>query len=400
MSLYDASAEQALRIRRLLRDWAGEGFITDEQCQHMEQETACDLRTTNIFLRLLLLLFTLIIVGAAAGLFFAVIGSATSERGAGVCLLFFAAVAYAGAELAVSRFRLYRYGIEEGLVVCAAGFLCAGLQLAFLSGRGHASWDGIECVVPLAGAAFSLWIWRRFGLTYAFLAAMLFVAVLPGYWTASRLVQHLILAAFYATGLAAIATLRSRHRSGGLEDTWSFIEAALWLGVYLVINLQLSSSLPARWLGIAGSAAQFPRAFYWSTWVLIWCLPPIVLTRGLRRKDRFVIAVGAAVAILTLVSNKPYLGWPRYAWDPMLLGALLAGVSVSVRRWVVRAPGGIRHGFTAERLSGKHKEWLNAGTVAAGLAVHETIAPVPESPAPEFHYGGGDSGGGGASSDF
>ena len=54
--------------------------------------------------------------------------------------------------------------------------------------------------------------------------------------------------------------------------------------------------------------------------MLIWCLPPIILARGVRQKDRFVIAVGAIVAILTLVSNKSYLGWPRHTWDPMLLG--------------------------------------------------------------------------------
>ena len=60
--------------------------------------------------------------------------------------------------------------------------------------------------------------------------------------------------------------------------------------------------------------------------MLIWCLPPIVLARGIRQKDRFVIAAGAIAAILTFVSNKPYLGWPRHTWDPMLLGILLTGV--------------------------------------------------------------------------
>ena len=38
----------------------------------MEQETVCDLRRTNIFLRLVLFLFTLIIVGAAVSLVFVV----------------------------------------------------------------------------------------------------------------------------------------------------------------------------------------------------------------------------------------------------------------------------------------------------------------------------------------
>ena len=138
----------------------------------------------------------------------------------------------------------------------------------------------------------------------------------------------------------------------------------LWLGIYLAINLQLSSLklLASRWWSGAGSASEFARPFYWTTWVLIWCLPPIVLTRGIRQKDRFVIAVGAIVAILTFVTNKPYLGWLRHTWDPMLLGILLTGVALFIRRWLALGPGGIRHGFTAGRLSGKDKHWMSVGS--------------------------------------
>jgi hypothetical protein len=41
----------------------------------------------------------------------------------------------------------------------------------------------------------------------------------------------------------------------------------------------------------------------------------------------------------------PYLGWQRHTWDPMLLGALLIGVALFMRRWVADGPGGIRHGL-------------------------------------------------------
>jgi uncharacterized membrane protein YgcG len=128
--------------------------------------------------------------------------------------------------------------------------------------------------------------------------------------------------------------------------------------------------------------------------VLTWCLPPAILARGIRGRDRFVIAVGAIAAVLTLVTNKPYLGWPRHTWDPMLLGALLAGVALFIRRWLADGPGGIRHGFTAQRLSGKDKQWLDAGSVGLGLMPHSV------TPGPDFHFGGGDSAGGGATSDF
>jgi hypothetical protein len=398
--LYSASSEETLRARKLLTDWAGEGFLTKAQYQRLEQETVSELRTTNIFLRLILFLFTLISVGAAVALFFKVFLSRPSEQTTGIFFLIFAAVCYAAAEVAVSQARLYRYGIEEALAVCSVGFLCAGMQAALFGGSSYSQRS--HFLIPAAGAVLSLWIWRRFGLWYAFLAAMIFALFLPGYWTSSHSAQHVIVAVFYATGLICIAAVRSRHRFDYVEDAYSLVEAFLWLGIYLAINLKLSSlNLPPQWWGGGTRAApEFARPFYWTTWVLIWCLPPFVLARGVRRKDRFGIAVGAIIAILTLVFNKPYLGWQRHSWDPMLLGILLTGVALFIRRWLARGPGGIRHGFTAARLSGKDKSWMNAGSAVLGLVSPQPITPSPQTSSPDFRFGGGASGGGGAEGDF
>ena len=403
MRAYSASDEETLRARGLLKDWAGEGFITEAQYQRLQEETVCDLRRTNIFLRIVLFLFTLIIVGAAVALFFVVFLSRPGALTTGVFLLIFAAISYAAAEFAISRARLYRYGIEEALAACSVGFLCAGLHSAFFEGRAYSPTPHeMEFLVPGAGAIASLWIWRRFGLAFAFLAAMIFVVFVPGHWTSSHTAQRLIIAAIYAAGLITVTALRARHRFTYLNEGYSIAEALLWFGIYLAINLQLSSvNLLGQWLGTPGTAAsEFSRPFYWTTWVLTWCLPPAVLARGLRSKDRFVIAVGAIAAILTLVTNKPYLGWPRHTWDPMLLGALLIGVALYIRRWLAKGPGEIRHGFTARRLSGKDKQWMNAGVTALGLVTPQITTPSPQPDSPDVHFGGGDSGGGGATSDF
>jgi hypothetical protein len=410
MRAYSASSEEALRSRNLLKDWFGESLLTEAQYQRMQQETVCDLRRTNIFLRLVLFLFTLIIVAAAVALFLVVFLSRPSEQATGILLLIFAAFSYAAAEFAVSRARLYRYGIEEALAVCSVGFLCVGMQLALFEGRGYsATPHEMEFLVPALGAIASLWIWHRFGFPYAPLAAMIFVIWLPFHWTASLSARHVIVAAFYAAGLITVAPLRPRYRFTFLNNEYSFVEALLWLGIYLAINLQLSSiDLLGQWsrgLGIAsGSTTEFSTPFYWTTWVLTWCLPPVVLARGLRSKDRFVIAAGAIAAILTFVTNKPYLGWQRHTWDPMLLGALLIGVALFIRRWLAHGTDGIRRGFTARRLSGKDKQWMSAGTTALGLVSPHLTPPIttpsPQPDSPDVQFGGGDSGGGGASSDF
>ena len=84
MRAYSASSEEALRACNLLKDWAGEGFLTESQYRRMEQETVCELRCTNIFLRLVLFLFTLIIVGAAAALFFVVFRLQLAAQSTGI----------------------------------------------------------------------------------------------------------------------------------------------------------------------------------------------------------------------------------------------------------------------------------------------------------------------------
>jgi hypothetical protein len=401
MRLYSTSSEETLRARKLLVDWADEELLTKAQYERLEQETVSDLRTTNIFLRLILFLFTLICVAAATGLFFKVFLWQSSGQTTGIFLLIFAIVCYVAAEVAASHAHLYRHGIEEALAVCSVGFLCVGMQATLFSGRPYSPRpDVIQCVVPAAGVAFSLWIWRRFGLWYAFLAAMVFALFLPGYWASSHSAQHVILVLLYAIGLACLIAARSGLEHS--EDDYAIVEALLWLGIYLAINLQLSSlNMRAQWLGVGTTpASEFPRSFYWTTWVLVWCLPSVVLARGVRRKDRFVIATGAIVAILTFVSNKPYLGWPRHTWDPMLLGILLTGTALFIRRWLDRGPGGIRRGFAAARLSGKDKDWMNVGSAALGLITPQSITPRAQTRSAEFRFGGGSSGGGGAGGDF
>ena len=392
MRAYSADDEEALRARYLLKDWVGEGFVTTAQYQQMEPETVCELRRTNIFLRVVLFLFTLLIVAAVVGLVFT---SSPGRQAASFILLFAAAVCYAGAEFAVSEGRFYRHGVEEALLACSVGFLCAGISSAFFSDGTRA----LNPVVLLAGTLLSLWIWHRFALAYMFLAAMAFIVWLPGYWTASHGAQHLLIAAIFAVGLIPLITFRSRNSREYLNERYSLAEAFLWLGIYLAINLQLSQTnlLTHGWSG-PRDTSEFSSTLYWATWAAIWCLPPAILWRSLKRIDRFVIAAGALAMILTLVTNKPYLGWPRHAWDPMLMGALLVGIALFIQRWLKGGADGIRSGFTGRRLSGKDKQWMNAGSTA--FSVLSQPGATPATAQPKDQFGGGESGGGGASSDF
>lgn len=396
MRAYSASSEEARLSRDLLLDWRSQGLITPEQYQRMEQESPCDLRRTNIFLRLVLFFFTAIIIAAVVGLFFISFLKHAEDQSMGVVLIIISVFCYAAAELIVSGTRLYRYGIEEALLVFSVAFLSVGTYMAVT--RHHA-----PSTVPSIAAFACLWIWHRFGLFYTFLAAMLFLAWLPAPWQPSPSAHRAIIAITYSAGIAITAALRPRYRATYLDSQYSIAEALLWFGLYLSLNLQLlTADLLGPWWRNSQITAQSSPSFYWTTWVLIWLIPAIALIRGLRAKDRLVIAAGAITAFLTLLTNKPYLSWQRHSWDPMLLGALLIGIALFIRHWLAQKPNGIRRGFTAQRLSAKDKSWMDIGVTAIGLASSTLPVSQPPSstPAPDPRFSGGDSGGAGASSDF
>ena len=137
--------------------------------------------------------------------------------------------------------------------------------------------------------------------------------------------------------------LRQPHGEDFPGDDYGAIESAAWLGVYAVLNLHLSLP-PSVWFD--RSRPDFPPAFYWATYAAIWLLPAAGLALAVRDKHRWMLWVSLIMAVATLATNKPYLGWERHTWDPILLGVLLVGTAIGVRRWLSRGPDGQRHGWT------------------------------------------------------
>ena len=109
--------------------------------------------------------------------------------------------------------------------------------------------------------------------------------------------------------------------------------------------------------------------------------------------------VNVIMAVATLVTNKPYLGWERHAWDPILLGILLAGTALALRRWLSGGADGQRNGFTPRSLVAS-ADRRGLGVLAAFAGAAQPFAARTPTETPLEPGRGGRSGGAGGGAGF
>jgi hypothetical protein len=390
MRIYAAADEERIRLQARVKDWTASRLLNQAQGAALGTELRTDLRRTNAMLRAVLAFFTVIIATASIGL----VSTVFRIRAEGEAAVMFAVAAFAYwmlAERLVRVARVYRYGVEEALAAVSVAAMAISVALG-LSASDTFGWRATTVAGLLVGAAGATAAFLRFGFVYAGVIAMACMGTASVMLDLRPELQR-ALAASVLTGIFLLT--RFLHRTHGDDhpgDDYAALEAAAWAGVYLAVNLRIADVF-----GPWGRVGELARPFYWATYGLTWLLPAAGLAMGIRAKSRTFIDVNLVLGLFTLATNKPYFGWPRAAWDPMILGTVLMLTALGVRRWMARGPGGERGGFTAERLLESDRALIGRlGTMSAAL-------PAPAAPAPVDRpsgFDGGRSGGGGATGSF
>lgn len=387
MNAYTDDQERNIRVQRLVADWTKSGLLTEAQREQISPELQVDLRRTNLFMRLTMFVFGFLILQSFT--FLLALAMATGEFAGVVLCAAASAGSFAIANMLVTRSRFYRFGIEEAAAIAAIGFAIASVVL-FIVLIDSSSESVFLVSGLLVGAAASAAVFLRFGYVYAAVAALICLAAAPFVPGDSDMWHRLASIAVLAV---AFALARAARRRAGHEfpaDSYAFIEAAAWIGIYLATNLRISS-----WI----SQPDEVDAFYWATYAATWLLPVIGLWIAIRDRHRMMLDVSIVMAIITVSTNKAYLGSPRYPYDPIAFGVLLVAVAIGLKRWLAAGEGGARNGFIAERLLESEKARLGVlGTVSV---MHQgPVASRPEPAAPPTIGGGGSSGGAGATGSF
>jgi hypothetical protein len=384
MRAYSRDDEERVRLQAQVREWSRAGLIDAARGDVLDVELRTSLRRTNSMLRGVLAFFTALIVAAVAG-FVVAFFEIRADASIAWWLRIAAIVSIAVTEWLIATARLYRFGVEEALAMMAIAF--GSLSVMVVAGSSTAA---------LATLAFSavacLAVFARYGLVYAGAVSVACAALIPFQFDFAAWIERSLAAVIL---LVAFGVARGHHRRHGDDypgDESAILQAVAWLGAYLVINLQITF----RFMFGLGHA-PVERWFYWMTYLLTWAMPAIGLSMGLREKDRPFIRVNLLLAIATLATNKLYLEWPRHSWDPMILGAVLIGTALVLRRWLASGSDAQRFGFTASRVLEADRDVVTALGHASAVWQPHAATPPERSDA---GFGGGRSGGAGASGSF
>ncbi|MGD9906554.1 MAG: hypothetical protein AB7U83_24060 [Vicinamibacterales bacterium] len=390
MRHYAVEDEVRVGLDRSLRDWQKAGLLTSAQEPLLRADLATGLRRTGLMLRLGLAAFT-VIAGAATFGLIVLATNMSSEIATAFTATALGAAAWGTATLLARSGRLYRYGVEEALVMGAValfGFAAAllGAEAIDSNSVGVAWCFAMTTAAIAAGAAY-----RLFGFQYAAVGALYATALLP---MASRSVgtefKRVFAAVVCAAGYAAATRLRQRAVDDVRQGDAEVVRAAAAVGAYLALNAFV---LP-EWF--SRTVADW---FRWSSGPMVWLLPVAFGRAAVVERDPLLVRVALAAALATLVTNKAYLGWPRQPWDPVLLGVGLVALSLGLRRWLSAGADGERNGFTARPLVDS-----DAAAVQLGSLISVATPPTePARPAPgpdDPYFSGGRSGGAGAGGTF
>ena len=399
LNLYTAEQEEKLFIRREARAWARSGLITDGQLGIIDARTDPGLNRTNVFFRILFFLFTSSCLQAVIG-FYAFVVGVRGEVAIACSALAFGITMVGLAEYLVSRKSLYRHGIEEALALSGMVLLCSGIVI-FISMLKIEPRLLITTAALLASAC-AFWLYLRFGFLYAAVLSAACACVVPFQLSlppaSERALAAMVLALVLLTSIRAESVETRDFR----KERGAVLQACLLAGIYLAVNLRL----PELGRTHFGSPAPFyqphagyPPLFYWTTYGLTFLVPALCLYHGLKSRKRVVINVSLIAALLTLATNKDYLGFKHYAWDPAVLGVVMVVAAIVIMRWLANGGREARNGFTAQNLLKPEDHGISPADLGAALLPGAIQANLPPS-SPDKPFADGQSGGGGASSGY
>lgn len=400
IALY-STGEDRVQVVEESRRWQEAGLVTPAQAAAVRERYRPGLVRVNLFIRILLAIFTTLGVVALVALPAVILD--VEELGLTVLFFLFAPLcAWVADRQLIDGRRLYRCGAEEVLLFLAVGFLALAVGIpAHEWGQGAARLGWLAAHgIALAGATV---LAVRYGYALAALGAVAALAALPFHlvdalrWQQPGVARIVLFLLLGAVGFWAHRRLGRREAMPrGYLWCLETVRLAALAGIYLDVNLFAHRLLWQDRLG-------WPPAAGAASWsdplcaVLTALLPAAALVLGIARRDRALLWYAVVAGTASILTLKYFVHLGYLAEEVTAAGLALTGLAFVLLRWLRSGADRRRGAFTGEPLL----EPRLYGLDVEALATMQPLAPTPKAPAAEgFRPGGGAFGGGGASGGY
>lgn len=385
MIAYQREGLDALLTRETAREWHENGLLSAEKWQAIQDRYPVGFYMPNVFVRIGLAVFCLVLLLAAMGLAVVLIEPDLNEElsllglfGGGLCVALLE-------WWAVRSARHYGSGIDEMLLYVG--------------------------VVTILGSIFNLMDYTTDALVYYCIAWPFLVA------GAVRYLDRLMTAAAFCCSFGIVALVIDKLPNVAIY-LLPFAGMAFSAGAYffarrgqrrygwrhghgLLVVVEILALVAFYFSGNYGMVQQVAEKEYglmqppvgWFFWLFTFAVPALYLWQGLRRKERLLLDLGLAAAAAALFTFRHYYHVLPLAWAAVAAGAILFVAAYFSIDYLRKNKGAYTYEPESKTsLLQEIEEQLLEQTIAA------QSPPVP--PAKPEGFGGGQFGGGGAGSDF
>lgn len=363
------------------------GAINEDPFKKIIQSHRSALYTPNYFIRIAMAVLSAVAVLFSSALL-GVVFHPDSTAAIIMLMLFMALLCYGCLELFVKEKRYYNAGIDNLLMLAAAGCITGTFLVT----------DYWHQNLAASGAAILICLWMTLRFTDAFMAMLAYVALMvfvyffyTGLGSFAMATVPLVLMMVSAILHFAMTKLQKKETLLFYHSCCKWVLVLTLFSFYASGNYFIVKELGDSLFGVTdGASSALP--FGWLFWIFTVAIPPAYIVYGIVKKNLVFIRTGLvliAAAVFTV----------RYYYDIMsaeLLMFIAGTLLVAIGYALIKALHTPRLGFTANKPLTANKDVLNI----EALIIAQTFAKGTAAENSGVQFGGGSGGGGGATGNY
>ncbi len=384
MTAYNNDWLEALWVRENASEWRENHLLSEEKWTALQTRFISHFYSPNIFIRIGLAIFCMILLSAAMGLTAIVLDPDSSFGFSAFCIFWGIVCLVMLEKWAIEGARHRGSGIDDMLLYTAVSAIVGGILSTL-----HYSTSSLTycCILlPFLFAASVRYIDRLMAAA-TFICALLIVLLVV------KDIPKLALYLLPFAGMAFSAGAYFFARNGQQRYAWRYWHSVLWVVEMLALATFYASG--NFWVIQQAGAAMFEleqAPIPWFFWAFTFGVPVAFIYFGLKRPDRLILDMGLACVGLAVFTFRYYYHVLPIAWAAAIGGGILFAVAYFSIQYLRKNAGSYTY---MEQSSTTMLQEIEQQLIEQTIANQPTDAPDKKD-----GFGGGGFGGGGASGDF